>query len=161
MSREEARRDRDEANRKIDELDPCFPSTIDPSMPYQPLPQAEPRTSPSTPPPPSWLTQLAEAKDIFRVCEDTEDDDRLHTWIHRYAQSAAQAKTAIQDADTELLDIGNTDQEFLVEIAERCMETAVREMKEANDLRWRDLQKDIDTYFQEKRKRAGSPAIAV
>lgn len=51
-------------------------------------------------------------------------------WIHRYAQSTAQAIAAIQNADTELLDIDETDQENVIDVAEQRMKIAV-----ANDPR--------------------------
>ncbi|KAK5121150.1 hypothetical protein LTR85_005634 [Meristemomyces frigidus] len=154
------RRDREEEdNRKIDELDDCFPSTVHPNRPYKPLPQPAPKDGPATPTPSTWLKQLAGAKEIFRICEHKEDEDRLSRWIYDLAQTPGQGKAAIQDADSALLDIDNTDQGSMVDIAERNMEAAVRGMKEAGNMRWKELQKGIDTYFQEKNKSAGSPAV--
>lgn len=162
MSREEQRRDREEANRKIDELDASFPSTVDPkAYPGQPLPQPAPKNRPATPPAPDWLNQLAEAKEIFRACDHKEDEDRLADWIAKFAETASQGKAAMLDTDSGLLDIDNTDEAGMVDIAERRMEKAVREMKTQKDDRWKELQKRIDTYFHEKNKRAGSPAMGV
>ncbi|KAK4543965.1 hypothetical protein LTR36_004739 [Oleoguttula mirabilis] len=159
---DEAERDRDEANRKIDDLDACWPSTIDPSRSYQPLPQPPPRGDrPATPPPPTWLKQLADAKEIFRICEYKEDEDRLAQWISELAQTPSQAQFVVKDADSALLDVYNTEQEDMLGIAERNLEAAVRGMREVGDERWQGLQKEVAGYFHDKRKRAGSPAVPV